>query len=301
MIEGISHVTFVVKDLERASLFFKSIFGAQEVYSSGDATFSLSREKFFLIGDLWIAVMEGDSAKERSYNHVAFKIREDEWDMYKSRVLSLGLEIKPPRSRVPGEDQSLYFYDFDNHLFELHTGTLKERLYAYRRARQPGIITIDDYLRLRAYDGNFKVALPWYQDPLVYYNSEGIDDPCNVPDENYVRRMYEYLDKHGELYLIEVLENGRFVPIGDVTLKEENLPIVIGVERYRGIGIGKRVMKAILRRAQELGIKKIYGSAVYEHNIISHKLHESLGYNCVKKSDGARLYELDLGGLTWDD
>ena len=27
----------------------------------------------------------------------------------------------------------LYFYDDDNHLFELHTGTLEERLERYRR------------------------------------------------------------------------------------------------------------------------------------------------------------------------
>ena len=29
------------------------------------------------------------------------------------------------------ERQSLYFHDFDNHLFELHAGTLDERLAAY--------------------------------------------------------------------------------------------------------------------------------------------------------------------------
>lgn len=34
---------------------------------------------------------------------------------------------------VPGarEGQSLYLYDFDNHLFELHTGTLEQRLALY--------------------------------------------------------------------------------------------------------------------------------------------------------------------------
>jgi hypothetical protein len=32
---------------------------------------------------------------------------------------------------VEGEGQSLYFYDFDNHLFELHTGTLAQRLARY--------------------------------------------------------------------------------------------------------------------------------------------------------------------------
>lgn len=45
--------------------------------------------------------------------------------------LRLEVEIKPPRTRVEGEGRSLYFYDFDNHLFELHTGTLLERLSRY--------------------------------------------------------------------------------------------------------------------------------------------------------------------------
>lgn len=133
MIEGISHLTFIVKDLEQATTFFKYIFDAEEVYASGDKKFSLSKEKFFLIGNQWIAIMEGNSLPERTYNHVAFKIHEEEFELYQSRVQKLGVDFKPPRSRVEGEGHSLYFYDFDNHLFELHTGTLSERLARYDR------------------------------------------------------------------------------------------------------------------------------------------------------------------------
>ena len=43
------------------------------------------------------------------------------------------IEIKPPRPRIEGEGLSLYFYDYDNHMFELHTGTLAERLQHYER------------------------------------------------------------------------------------------------------------------------------------------------------------------------
>ncbi len=131
MIESISHVTFIVKDLARATKFFKQIFEATEVYSSGDATFSIAREKFFMIGGQWIAIMEGDALSERSYNHIAFKIPEAEFELYEARILKLGVDFKTPRPRVAGEGRSLYFYDFDNHLFELHTGTLSERLKKY--------------------------------------------------------------------------------------------------------------------------------------------------------------------------
>ena len=132
MIEGISHVTFIVRDLELATTFFKQIFEAEEVYSSGDTTFSISREKFFMIGKQWIAIMEGESLPTRTYNHIAFKISEADFETYESRIRRMGIDVKPPRPRVEGEGRSLYFYDFDNHLFEIHTGTLSQRLERYK-------------------------------------------------------------------------------------------------------------------------------------------------------------------------
>lgn len=131
MIEGLSHITFIVQDLDRASSFLQGVFDAKETYSSGNKTFSHSREKFFLISDMWIALMEGDSLQEQTYNHVAFKIAEEEFEKYEARVRAAGVAFKPPRDRVAGEGRSLYFYDFDNHLFELHTGTLEDRLASY--------------------------------------------------------------------------------------------------------------------------------------------------------------------------
>jgi catechol 2,3-dioxygenase-like lactoylglutathione lyase family enzyme len=135
VIEGLSHVTFVVRDLERMTRILTGIFGAREVYASGDETFSVAREKFFQVGDLWIAVMEGKPLPSRTYNHVAFKIQDAEFEAYEAKVKALGLEIHPPRQRVPGEGRSLYFYDDDNHLFELHAGTLAERLERYAKGK----------------------------------------------------------------------------------------------------------------------------------------------------------------------
>ncbi|MBP2644249.1 MAG: Glyoxalase-like domain containing protein [Firmicutes bacterium] len=131
MIEDISHITFIVHDLERATRFFSYIFDAEEVYSSGDRNFSLSREKFFRIGGLWVAVMEGESLPNRTYNHIAFKVPEEEFETYQERIRLLGVQVRTPRKRVEGEGRSIYFYDFDNHLFELHTGTLTKRLECY--------------------------------------------------------------------------------------------------------------------------------------------------------------------------
>jgi catechol 2,3-dioxygenase-like lactoylglutathione lyase family enzyme len=131
MITGISHITLTVRDLEAAGKFLCDIFDAREVYASGNKRFSIAREKFFLIGEVWICLMEGDTLSERTYNHIAFSIPESAFDSYAARAEAAGAEILPGRPRVAGEGRSLYFYDPDNHLFELHTGTLKERLQAY--------------------------------------------------------------------------------------------------------------------------------------------------------------------------
>ncbi|MBC1910748.1 FosX/FosE/FosI family fosfomycin resistance thiol transferase [Listeria innocua] len=133
MISGLNHITLIVKDLNKTTTFLEEIFDAEEIYSSGDDTFSLSKEKFFLIAGLWICIMEGESLQERTYNHIAFQIQAEEMDEYIERIKSLGMEIKPERSRVKGEGRSVYFYDYDNHLFELHAGTLEERLKRYHK------------------------------------------------------------------------------------------------------------------------------------------------------------------------
>lgn len=134
MIESVSHITFIVKDVERMAQFLRAIFDAEEIYDSAGKNFSISYEKFFLIGGTWVAVMEGESLPAHSYNHVAFKVSDSEFDEYVSRVKQLGVEIKPGRVRLEGEARSIYFYDYDNHLFELHTGTLRERLLRYSQA-----------------------------------------------------------------------------------------------------------------------------------------------------------------------
>jgi catechol 2,3-dioxygenase-like lactoylglutathione lyase family enzyme len=135
VIAGLSHMTFVVRDLERMTRILSGIFGAREIYASGDETFSVAREKFFQLGDLWIAVMEGEPLPSRTYNHIAFKIEDAEFEAYAAKVKALGLEMRSPRERVPGEGRSIYFYDDDNHLFELHTGTLAERLERYAKGK----------------------------------------------------------------------------------------------------------------------------------------------------------------------
>ncbi len=134
MIENLSHITFIVSDLEKSKHLFEFVFGAKEIYSSDKKEYSISSEKFFDLNGLWIVLMQGEPLKDKTYNHLAFKISEQDLPLLSAKVSQLALEVLPSRPRIKEEGQSLYFYDYDNHLFELHTGTLKTRLNAYRNA-----------------------------------------------------------------------------------------------------------------------------------------------------------------------
>ncbi|MDG1258269.1 MAG: FosX/FosE/FosI family fosfomycin resistance hydrolase [Paracoccaceae bacterium] len=134
MIDGLSHITFIVSDLDKMEVILMKVLDAKKIYDSGDRTYSLSKERFFNIGGIWVATMEGEPLRDKTYNHVAFKMAVEDYDKKLQRIQALGLEVREGRSRVDGEGRSIYFYDFDNHMFELHSGTLQDRLRRYDKA-----------------------------------------------------------------------------------------------------------------------------------------------------------------------
>jgi len=90
-IRGISHITFVVKDLDRMARLLCDGLGAREVYDSGERTFSLSREKFFVLGGTWLAAMQGEPPSERSYQHIAFEVATEALPVYRAKLEDLGV------------------------------------------------------------------------------------------------------------------------------------------------------------------------------------------------------------------
>jgi fosfomycin resistance protein FosX len=139
---GLSHITFIVSDLDRMEQLLAAVLGAVRVYDSGSDTFSLSEERFFLIGEgdnaTWVAIMQGDAVLPRTYDHVAFQVRREDLPALRETITGLGLDLRPPRARVDGEGDSIYFHDHDGHLFELHAGSLRERLVVYSAAASSG-------------------------------------------------------------------------------------------------------------------------------------------------------------------
>ena len=156
----------------------------------------------------------------------------------------------------------------------------------------------DGDLRLRTFaPRDVDAALGWYQDPLVLRMSEGSDA---VPfDRLRVERMYAYLARIGELYMIEVREDSQWRTIGDVTLAKDTLPIVIGEAEYRGRGIGGRVLDLLIARARALGWSSLHLKHIYTYNERSRRLFLSRGFTLVASGvDGhgrpSERYRLEL-------
>ncbi len=158
-------------------------------------------------------------------------------------------------------------------------------------AEQPACMEIETTLRLRRYDGTADFALPWYQDDELVYLVDGVS---KVYDRANLYGMYTYLDQHGELYFIETLEEGHWVPIGDVTFSREDMPIVIGEPAYRGRGLGRKVIKALMDRGRQLGFTRLGVREIYDWNAASIRCFTACGFRPVEQTDKGWRYEAML-------
>ena len=158
---------------------------------------------------------------------------------------------------------------------------------------QPESLPVEKNLRLRRFDHAYDFALSWYQDEETTRLVDGEPDRYSP---GRLKRMYEYLDTHGELYFIEIQENGRWKPIGDVTLWPDDLPIVIGDPACRGRGIGRKVINALVGRARELGWTKLKVGEIYDFNEGSRRCFEACGFRPTAKTELGHHYVLDLEG-----
>ena len=157
---------------------------------------------------------------------------------------------------------------------------------------QPEFINIDRNLRLRKFDGKFNFALDWYRDKETVKLVDGKDAELYTIDK--LKRMYDYLNNKGELYFIEIKEENKYIPIGDVTFWKEDMPIVIGHKDYRGKGIGYKVIRALIQRAELLMFDKIYVNEIYSYNIGSQKTFEKAGFKKYKETEDGYSYVLRL-------
>ncbi len=181
-----------------------------------------------------------------------------------------------------------------NNLFEVTAYLPERRKMPIAGIEQPEIIQIDEKLRLRKFDDNFEFAFIWYQDEQTNYMMDG---KRGVYDWDQLSRMYHYLQNKGEVYFIEVTENETYVPIGDVTFWQGDMPIVIGKKEYRGRGIGKKVISALVERGKNLGFDYVGVGEIYDWNEQSRRCFESVGFRAYEKTEKGSRYRLTFNTL----
>lgn len=158
---------------------------------------------------------------------------------------------------------------------------------------QPETIEIDDFVRLRRYTDDCAFALEWYQDEETLWLVDGVRIPYDLEK---LYRMYHYLQGKGEVYFIEVRTDtaSDYVPVGDVSFWQKDMPIVIGNKNFRGRGIGTKVVKALIKRGQKLGFPYLEVDEIYDYNTGSQRLFEGLGFQTIKTTDKGHGYRLLL-------
>ena len=160
---------------------------------------------------------------------------------------------------------------------------------------QPELLPVDEELRLRRYDEEDEFALAWYQDEETLMLVDGKFQPY---DRERLKKMYHYLNDRGEVYFIELKDENGWRPIGDVTFWQEDMPIVVGEKGLRGRKIGRRVVKALIERAKQLGYKELYVDMIYHYNTGSQRMFESVGftaYHVLTNSECSSVLPQDSG------
>ena len=123
------------------------------------------------------------------------------------------------------------------------------------------------------------------------YLVDGVRKPYR---EETLKCMYEYLNKQGELYFIEVMENDTYKPIGDVCFWKDDMPIVIGEKDYRGKGIATKVLSFLIERGKILGFDSLRVNEIYEFNTASRRCFEKLGFEAYEKTEKGNRFLLKM-------
>ena len=93
-------------------------------------------------------------------------------------------------------------------------------------------ISVEGNIRLVPYYPAYDTALAWYQDAQL---CKQVDNRDSVYDLPLLKRMYHYLDTHGELLYIEY----RGVLCGDVSLRTTGELAIVICKEYQNKHIGR--------------------------------------------------------------
>jgi catechol 2,3-dioxygenase-like lactoylglutathione lyase family enzyme len=120
MLEAISHIALVVKDPARTAALFHDLFGARAVERE-DKEGHL--ETFVRLAGTWIVLVGAPIQRVRTGDHIAFHATPEILEVTAAKLQAMGREFLWARS-----DSALYFFDYDDHVFELDTEDIDTQL-----------------------------------------------------------------------------------------------------------------------------------------------------------------------------
>lgn len=120
MLESISHVALVVKDPARTAALFHDLFDARMVQRQDDDG---HLETFVRLGGTWMVLVGAPVERTRTGDHIAFQATPDIIEATAAKLQKMGREFVRSRS-----DRALYFFDYDDHVFELNTEDIDKEI-----------------------------------------------------------------------------------------------------------------------------------------------------------------------------
>jgi len=120
MIDSISHLALIVTDPTRTAALFHDLFEARVLERRDNQG---HQETFVRLGGTWIVLVAGAAARSRTGDHVAFRATPDVLEATAAKLQAMGRELIWARS-----NRALYFFDDDNHVFELDSEDLDQDL-----------------------------------------------------------------------------------------------------------------------------------------------------------------------------
>ena len=113
MLGKLSHIALIVRDPPRTASLFEDVFGATPVQRTDEDGHD---ETYMQLGETWFVLVKADVDRPLTGDHVAFLVSPSTLATMAGKLKAMGHEYQLARS-----DTALYFFDFDNHVFELDT------------------------------------------------------------------------------------------------------------------------------------------------------------------------------------
>lgn len=120
MLDAISHIALVVKDPARTAALLHDLFDARAVERQDEEG---HLETFVRLGGIWIVLVGAPVQRARTGDHIAFRATPEILEATVAKLQAMGREFIRARS-----NRALYFFDDDDHVFELDTEDIDKEL-----------------------------------------------------------------------------------------------------------------------------------------------------------------------------